>query len=402
MNLEAERITQLRKEEMKSLGGEDAYRRHALEHLRVKSVIKESHCTPVHALCFNQTDSSLNNLFATVGGDQATVYDDEHMGDYLGVVVHFQNVTTEYAPGGDLSAACWLDASGSNTHPHGDTYLAVSGSDHTISIISVVESRVIKQLTGHKKEVMEISAPTTKIGRHPGLLASLSRDGEIKLWNVHSKSENEHYTLQNTDASSIALLHDEDDEARSYLVVGTTRGRVFKYAILSGEDTKYAILDSREELKSEAGGHGEAIDCMRSLPGSRLATKSSDGRMFVWKVEGASNQLTLMSSWKVPGCHGIGFSSRCQFGCTSDGSFIAVGNTQGDSFVFDAHSGQKCAHVTPIKVSAPVRACGLSNDCRHLLTALGNGFIFRFEYNREQHEDKENTEVSMEEEEEGE
>ena len=29
-----------------------------------------------------------------------------------------------------------------------------------------------------------------------------------------------------------------------------------------------------------------------------------------------------------------------------------------------------------------MRACGLSADCRHLLAACGNGYIFRFEYAR--------------------
>ena len=33
-----------------------------------------------------------------------------------------------------------------------------------------------------------------------------------------------------------------------------------------------------------------------------------------------------------------------------------------------------------LQVSGPVRACGLSEDCRHLLAAMGNGFIFRFEH----------------------
>jgi len=32
------------------------------------------------------------------------------------------------------------------------------------------------------------------------------------------------------------------------------------------------------------------------------------------------------------------------------------------------------------QISAPVRACGLSEDCRHLLGVLGNGYIFRYEY----------------------
>lgn len=34
------------------------------------------------------------------------------------------------------------------------------------------------------------------------------------------------------------------------------------------------------------------------------------------------------------------------------------------------------------QVTAPVQACGLSADCRHLLAACGNGYIFRFEYAR--------------------
>jgi hypothetical protein len=35
-----------------------------------------------------------------------------------------------------------------------------------------------------------------------------------------------------------------------------------------------------------------------------------------------------------------------------------------------------------LQISAPVRACGLSEDCRHLLAALGNGYIFRYEYRK--------------------
>ena len=34
------------------------------------------------------------------------------------------------------------------------------------------------------------------------------------------------------------------------------------------------------------------------------------------------------------------------------------------------------------QISAPVHACGLSEDCRHLLAVLGNGYIFRFEYRK--------------------
>ena len=62
--------------------------------------------------------------------------------------------------------------------------------------------------------------------------------------------------------------------------------------------------------------------------------------------------------------------------------FGLQGNTTGDIYVFDTADGKRMAHVAPIKVSAPVKACGISSDCRHLLAAVGNGFIFRFEYRK--------------------
>lgn len=35
-----------------------------------------------------------------------------------------------------------------------------------------------------------------------------------------------------------------------------------------------------------------------------------------------------------------------------------------------------------IQVTGPVLACALSDDCRHLLAAIGNGYVFRYEYRR--------------------
>ncbi len=35
-----------------------------------------------------------------------------------------------------------------------------------------------------------------------------------------------------------------------------------------------------------------------------------------------------------------------------------------------------------MQISAPVLACAISDDCRHLLAAIGNGYIFRYEYRK--------------------
>jgi len=56
------------------------------------------------------------------------------------------------------------------------------------------------------------------------------------------------------------------------------------------------------------------------------------------------------------------------------------GNSSGSCYVFDADTGARVTAVSAIKVSAPVRSCALSEDCRHLVAAVGKGFVFRFEY----------------------
>lgn len=99
----------------------------------ISSLLQESHASPVHALAVNHTDTSMGNLFATVGKDQATVYDGEHMWDHVAVVVHFTNAPSEHAPGGELQAAAWLSAAGWSEHPAGDACLAVAGRDANIS-----------------------------------------------------------------------------------------------------------------------------------------------------------------------------------------------------------------------------------------------------------------------------
>jgi hypothetical protein len=62
--------------------------------------MQESHCSPAHFVAFNLEDRRCSNLFATVGGDQATVYDDVHMGDYVAVVLNYINEKTEHTKGG--------------------------------------------------------------------------------------------------------------------------------------------------------------------------------------------------------------------------------------------------------------------------------------------------------------
>lgn len=173
------------------------------------------------------TSNASDFSHSTVAASSAAVYDDEHMGDHVALVVHFTNAPSEHAPGGELSAAAWLSSEGWSQHPQGDACLAVAGADPNISgeqqgfrraltsttghcqaasgnwacrvnrnvtlpspclnhaVISVAEARVVKLLRGHTSEVVELSAAGAAA---PRLLASLSRDGNLRLWDVAAEA----------------------------------------------------------------------------------------------------------------------------------------------------------------------------------------------------------------------
>jgi len=149
-----------------------------------------------------------------------------------------------------------MNSKGWSDHPHGDACLAVSGADTSISVISVVEARVIKLLKGHVKEVICLDAVRSK----PSLLLSLSKEGNLRLWDV---GEETCISSIATDAACAALALDGES-----LVIGTSRGRLYRYSIGnsgSGEGLKI-MEDSKQELKSSGGSHSECIDCVvRSL-----------------------------------------------------------------------------------------------------------------------------------------
>lgn len=401
------------------------FRRHAMRHLRLKTVVRESHNRPITALRFNATAPDQASLFATVGGNLATIYDDAHMGDYVAVVAQLENSATEHAQGGGLAVCEWLAAGGATRHPQGDALLAVAGDDPAISVISVVQTAVVALLKGHEAQVVELSAATSR----PGLLLSLSRDGNLRLWDALAPAC---LLSLHTDAVA-AALHPE----ASYIVTGSRQGRLACWALRlfqhesaaaaapqapSAEEAAAASSScsgipaaSSHAAAAAASGQAEAqppralpshsgrwalagpaekqavglpglpdaspIDCLRFLTADRLAARCADGRLHVWNF---TSQLHL-ASWRIPGTAGAGSAAaaadgRCAFGATADGAFLCAGNSSGDVYVFDTSSGAKVCHCAAIKVSGAVRACGLSHDCRHLAAVVGAGFLFRFEY----------------------
>ncbi len=60
----------------------------------------------------------------------------------------------------------------------------MAGTDSNISVISVVDARVTHLLRGHTREVVELASCS---GR-PARLLSLSKEGNVRLWDVPSEA----------------------------------------------------------------------------------------------------------------------------------------------------------------------------------------------------------------------
>ncbi|KAG2442615.1 hypothetical protein HXX76_002700 [Chlamydomonas incerta] len=422
--------------EVKAQGGPAQFKAHALKNLELRTVLKESHASPILDLAFNSVTPGHHNLFASIGKDQVTIYDDEHMGDYLGVVVHYVNSPTPHHRGGDVSCCAWVQTAGLSRHELGDACLAVSGPEGVIQVISVAEARVVALLKGHSGEVTELCG----CAGVPGLLLSLGADGGMRLWDVPAGA-----CLAELSCADIttAELHPDG----SCIYTGHRGGRVSRWPLqLERKEAAAAAAPSptpgascfgpAPRLALAAGCApapapmslpanpplGDYVDCIRCLQGGCLAAKSSDGRLAAFDLtagssgagaaeagaaaagaaaaaggeapgssgggakEGEEGPARQVLSLRVPGTHPASGSrggvQRCRFSATRDGAFICVGNSAGDVYVYDAASGTRAAHHPPHKVGGPARAAALSEDGRHLLVVRGNGYILRYEYIR--------------------
>lgn len=59
---------------------------------------------------------------------------------------------------------------------------------------------------------------------------------------------------------------------------------------------------------------------------------------------------------------------------------LPAGNHQAAAYVYHTATGRQVTRVEAIRVQGSVRACGLSEDCRHLVMVVGHGYVFRFEH----------------------
>ena len=363
----------------------------------VKTIVKQQvNDRRVSALEFNRLPGgTCGNLFATLAGDFATVYDDEHFGDHVAVVAQFKNDKTAHVAGGDLDAVAWLDGSRHAKHELGDALLALGGGDdHAIQVMSVAEGRIVTLMRGgHAKTILALGAGQA-VGSDPdasaAILVSLGADGVARTWDWRQGADLG--AVSCPDAVSLAVTPDA-----AFAFIGRADGALFAWPLPkapSEKETSSAGAISKPfpaDRLAEVAKLPAAAECLRALPGDRLAAKCVDGfvRVFsIQKEKGEKVVLTVVREWRAAGqarpprsalLRG-GFSHA--FGCDEAGDFLALGNAEGEFVCYDVQSGEAIKTIDQdrdFKALNGVTAAGVSNDCRHVYACFGPGIVWRAE-----------------------
>jgi WD40 repeat protein len=309
---------------------------------------------------------------ATVGGDQASVYDNDHgVGTNIG---HLDLMINYVNPGkkSELNACAWLgdlDTS-SDGEEDTDTYLAVGGNDSLVQIISIARCRVICILRGHKSGVVDLAVHPQRVG----YLLSVGADQTVRLWDCRDPyGEPEKSCLATFDANAIVASFSPIGDG---FVTGGLGGCLRQWEIPGqcfddtgkNKNVSHAITQCKVLSKK----HRVDIDCIRAV-GDHYISKDIEGKIVVWRItdEEAQEVLTI----RVPDCR---LNSRSRFDVSQDGDFLCAGNSAGIVFVYSLSEGKLVTKLQTGRSKHPANGCVFSSDCRHMALVCAEPFIYRW------------------------
>jgi len=339
---------------------------------------------PIQQLAFNLHKQCNKNLLATVGGVQATIYDNEHCGTHLDIVMNFVNRDTPSLPSVGkkdyentsnpkrlLQCCCWVNS----PEDDDDTWLAVGGIDRLIQIISIAHSRVLYILEGHSDTVEELAcSPTTTTH-----LLSASKDGTVRLWDTSTR-----LCLQifKTRATSLSFFNEGKQ-----ILTGGKNGCVKLWAIddelniiwskkrkIPGGEPPPREPKTTEQCTTLILPYKTDIDCIKVL-GEKIISKSTDGKICIWHPNLTEKIQQVDSEIKVKGCT----NGRSHFDLSEDGKFICVGNSRGDVYIFNLLTGTKINSLEHKRSKSPVRGCVFAHHCKNVIF-VSESMIWRWDF----------------------
>ncbi|KAI3933620.1 hypothetical protein MKW92_030452 [Papaver armeniacum] len=340
---------------------------------RVTSRIQEG-ASPIYAVVFNFVDSRYFNVFGTVGQNRVNVYQCLEGG----VITVLQSYVDEDEEESfyTLSWACNID---------GNPLLVAGGLKGIIRVIDAGGEKIHKSLVGHGGSINEIRTQALK----PSLVVSASKDQSVRIWNVHTGVCI--LILAGTCGHRDEVLSVDFHPSDIYRIVSSSRDNTVKIWSIK-EFWKYVEKSfTWTDLPSKFitkyvqlpvfTMHTNYVDCTRWL-GDFVLSKSVDNVIVLWEQGPGESTVDILQKYPVPECDRWYIKFSCDFHYNT----IAIGNREGEIFVWELQSSPPVliARLSHPQSKVEIRHTATSFDGSIILGCCEDGTIWRWDASQQQ------------------
>lgn len=342
--------------------------------------VKESHGYPIYCMAYNFIDLRHKDVFATVGKNQATVYQCKPDCEVDVLQVYLDPDSEESF----FSCAWSID---SDT---GAALLLVAGHCGRVRVINTNTGRAEHTFIGHGNAINDVKVHPDE----PNLFVTASKDESLRLWNLKTKT-------------CVLVFHGDGGHRNEVLSMDFHPLRPGHFAscgmdsavkIWSYTDFRTVVEDSNswgEEpsrfttryvqypIFSSSKVHGNYVDCIRWL-GDLLLSKSVDDRILLWSVDLQQNQKNKNSLESVDFLQEYHLEHAdiwfIRFSLDFHCKYLAVGNRIGKVFVYDVEkSTEPIQRLGATGLKSAVRQTAVSYDGSSILCCCEDSSVHRWD-----------------------
>ncbi|KAF9428897.1 hypothetical protein BGZ94_000618 [Podila epigama] len=329
------------------------------KNLRLRRIVKENHGSEINQLAFclnsryNHTPFGLD-MIKTFELRGAVKRDPSDCSNILGTTGGPQADGTEESP--EMLTCCWM-------HQPQDAILATAGTDKVIHVLSLARSKELVRLGGHTHTITDIQAHPTR----DECLLSASKDGTVRMWNILTGQ-----CLVIFEIKASVTCFDPTSDGQRFLTGGYNGEiREWKIPTFENDPEEPIVVLPNDSRVLQSSLHTARIDCIRFAKGKALS-KSVNGKVEYWDPV----SLEKIRTFNIRNTA----SNQCRFDVSMDELFFVVGTSNGSAYVYNIESGKTVTELKYRRSTKAIRTCIFSRDCRSIICAGEDSFIWRYDY----------------------